>query len=219
MTFIPNYDESLKEPTVLPAKIPNLLVNGTDGIAVGMATKMPPHNLREVCAAVNRFLDNPNVTVEELLQIMPGPDFPTGGILMGVEGVKNYYATGQGRVIVRGVAEIEESDGGNRGDRIIVTELPYQVNKAQWITAIAEMVKDKKIDGISDIRDESDKDGIRVVFELKKGTISAVILNNLYKYTALESSFSASNLAIVDGQPKILNLPASSGTSSTTGSR
>jgi DNA gyrase subunit A len=206
--FVPNYDESLKEPTVLPSKIPNLLVNGTDGIAVGMATKMPPHNLREVCAAVNRFLDDPNISIEELLQIMPGPDFPTGGILMGVEGVKNIYATGQGRVVVRGVAEIEESEGGNRGDRIIVTELPYQVNKAQWITNIAEMVKDKKLDGISDIRDESDKDGIRVVFELKKGMISAVILNNLYKFTALESSFSASNLAIVDGAPKILNLPA-----------
>ena len=206
--FVPNYDESLKEPTVLPSKIPNLLVNGTDGIAVGMATKMPPHNLREVCAAVNRFLDEPTVPVEDLLKIMPGPDFPTGGILMGVEGVKNIYATGQGRVVVRGVAEIEESEGGNRGDRIIVTELPYQVNKAQWITAIADMVKDKKLDGISDIRDESDKDGIRVVFELRKGTISAVVLNNLYRFTALESSFSASNLAIVDGAPKILSLPA-----------
>ncbi|MGA9085168.1 MAG: DNA gyrase subunit A, partial [Methanoregula sp.] len=206
--FVPNYDESLKEPTVLPSKIPNLLVNGTDGIAVGMATKMPPHNLREVCAAVNRFLDEPTVPVEELMKIMPGPDFPTGGIMMGVEGVKNIYATGQGRVVVRGVAEIEESEGGNRGDRIIVTELPYQVNKAQWITAIADMVKDKKLDGISDIRDESDKDGIRVVFELRKGTISAVILNNLYRFTALESSFSASNLAIVDGTPKILSLPA-----------
>jgi DNA gyrase subunit A len=206
--FIPNYDESLQEPTVLPARIPNLLVNGTDGIAVGMATKMPPHNLKEVCTAVSAYLDNPEIAVEDLLRIMPGPDFPTGGILMGVEGVKNIYTTGQGRVIVRGVAEIEESEGGNRGDRIIVTELPYQVNKAQWITTIAEMVKDKKIDGISDIRDESDKDGIRVVFELRKGTMSPVILNNLYKNTALESSFWASNLAIVDGQPKILNLHA-----------
>ena len=206
--FIPNYDESLQEPTVLPAKIPNLLVNGTDGIAVGMATKMPPHNLKEVCTAVSAYLDNPEVAVEDLLRIMPGPDFPTGGILMGVEGVKNIYMTGQGRVIVRGVAEIEESEGGNRGDRIIVSELPYQVNKAQWITGIAEMVKDKRIDGISDIRDESDKDGIRVVFELRKGTMSPVILNNLYKNTALESSFWTSNLAIVDGQPKILNLHA-----------
>jgi len=206
VTFIPNYDESLREPTVLPARIPNLLVNGTDGIAVGMATRMPPHNLREVCSAVTHYLDNPEITVEDLLRIMPGPDFPTGGILMGVEGVRNIYSTGQGRVIVRGVATIEESEGGNRGDRILVTELPYQVNKAQWITNIAEMVKDKKIDGISDIRDESDKDGIRVVFELRKGTMSPVILNNLYKNTALESSFWASNLAIVDGQPKILNL-------------
>ncbi|MGA2121439.1 MAG: DNA gyrase subunit A [Methanoregula sp.] len=206
--FIPNYDESLQEPTVLPAKIPNLLVNGTDGIAVGMATKMPPHNLKEVCTAVSAYVDNPEIAVEDLLRIMPGPDFPTGGILMGVEGVKNIYTTGQGRVVVRGVAEIEESEGGNRGDRIIVTELPYQVNKAQWITTIAEMVKDKKIDGISDIRDESDKEGIRVVFELRKGTMSPVILNNLYKNTALESSFWASNLAIVDGQPKILNLHA-----------
>ena len=204
--FQPNYDESLQEPTVLPSKIPNLLVNGTDGIAVGMATKMPPHNLKEVCTAVSAYLDNPEIAVEDLLRIMPGPDFPTGGILMGVEGVKNIYTTGQGRVVVRGVAEIEESDGGNRGDRIIITELPYQVNKAQWITGIAEMVKDKRIDGISDIRDESDKEGIRVVFELRKGTMSPVILNNLYKNTALESSFWASNLAIVDGQPKILNL-------------
>jgi DNA gyrase subunit A len=204
--FIPNYDESLEEPTVLPAKIPNLLVNGTDGIAVGMATKMPPHNLREVCDAVEHYLDNPEISIEELVRIMPGPDFPTGSILMGVEGVRNYYTTGQGRVVVRGVATIEESEGGNRGDRIIVTELPYQVNKAQWITGIAEMVKDKKIDGISDIRDESDKEGIRVVFELRKGTMSPVILNNLYKNTALESGFSVSNLAIVDGQPKILNL-------------
>jgi DNA gyrase subunit A len=204
--FIPNYDESLKEPTVLPSKIPNLLVNGTDGIAVGMATKMPPHNLREVCAAVNLYLDNPEIPVEEIMKVMPGPDFPTGGVMMGTDGVRNIYTTGQGRVIVRGVATIEESEGGNRGDRIIVSELPYQVNKAHWITAIADMVKDKRIDGLSDIRDESDKDGIRVVFELRKGTMSAVILNQLYKLTALESSFWAINLAIVDNQPKVLNL-------------
>jgi DNA gyrase subunit A len=204
--FIPNYDESLQEPTVLPAKIPNLLVNGTDGIAVGMATKMPPHNLREVCDAVGHYLDNPEIPVDDLVRIMPGPDFPTGGVMMGVEGVKNYYATGQGRVIVRGVATIEESDGGNRGDRIIVTELPYQVNKAQWISGIADMVKEKKIDGISDLRDESDKEGIRVVFELRKGTMAPVILNNLYKNTALESSFSVSNIVIMDNQPKLLNL-------------
>jgi len=204
--FVPNYDESLKEPVVLPAKVPNLLVNGTDGIAVGMATKMPPHNLREVCDAVSHYLDNPEIPVEDLMRIMPGPDFPTGGVLMGVDGVRNVYATGQGRLIVRGVATIEESEGGNRGDRIIVTELPYQVNKAQWITTIAEMVKDKRIDGLSDIRDESDKDGIRVVFDLRKGTLSAVILNQLYKLTALESSFWVSNLAIVDNQPRTLTL-------------
>ncbi|OPX62817.1 MULTISPECIES: DNA gyrase subunit A [unclassified Methanoregula] len=206
--FQPNYDESLEEPTVLPAKIPNLLVNGTDGIAVGMATKMPPHNLTEVCEAVELYLNNPEVPVDDLMRVMKGPDFPTGGILMGVQGVKDYYTTGHGRVIVRGVAAIEESDSGNRGDRIIVTELPYQVNKAQWISGIADMVKDKKIDGISDIRDESDKEGIRVVFELRKGTMAPVILNNLYKNTALESGFSVSNIVIVDNQPKLVNLHA-----------
>ena len=204
--FQPNYDESLEEPTVLPARIPNLLVNGTDGIAVGMATKMPPHNLKEVCEAVETYLDNPEVPVEDLMRIMPGPDFPTGGVMMGVEGVRNYYTTGQGRVVVRGVANIEETESGNRGDRIIVTELPYQVNKAQWISGIADMVKDKKIDGISDIRDESDKDGIRVVFELRKGTMAPVILNNLYKNTALESGFSVSNIVIYENQPKLVNL-------------
>jgi len=204
--FVPNFDESLEEPTVLPAKVPNLLVNGSDGIAVGMATKMPPHNLREVCAAVTRYLDNPQVTVEDLMQVMPAPDFPTGGLLMGVEGARNVYSTGQGKLVVRGVATIEESEGGNRGDRIIVTELPFQVNKAQWIANIADMVKEKRIDGISDLRDESDKEGIRVVFELRKGTISPVILNQLYKLTALESSFWVINLAIVDNQPKTLTL-------------
>ena len=204
--FVPNYDESLKEPVVLPAKIPALLVNGTDGIAVGMATKMPPHNLREVCAAVTRYLDNPDITIDDLMKVMPAPDFPTGGIIMGTDGVKNAYTTGQGRVIVRGVAEIEETESGNRGDRIIVTELPYQVNKAQWIENIANMVKEKRLDGISDIRDESDKEGIRVVFELRKGTMAPVILNNLYRHTALESSFSVINLAIVDGQPRVLTL-------------
>ena len=206
VSFIPNYDESLEEPVVLPAKIPNLLVNGSDGIAVGLATKMPPHNLREVCSAVRTYLDNPGASIEDFIRIMPGPDFPTGGVLMGIEGAKNVYATGQGRLIVRGVATIEESESGSRGDRIIVTELPYQVNKAQWITAIAEMVKEKRIDGITDIRDESDKEGIRVVFELRKGTMAPVILNNLYKHTALESSFWAINYAIVDRQPKILTL-------------
>ena len=204
--FQPNYDESLEEPTVLPARIPNLLINGTDGIAVGMATKMPPHNVGEVCSAVEAYLDNPEIPVEDLIRIMPGPDFPTGGIMMGNEGVRSYYTTGQGRVVVRGVADIEESESGNRGDRIIVTELPFQVNKAQWIAGIADMVKEKRLDGITDIRDESDKEGIRVVFELRKGTIAPVILNNLYKNTALESSFSVSNIVIMDNQPKMVNL-------------
>ncbi len=206
VNLVPNYDESLEEPLVLPAKVPALLLNGTDGIAVGMATKMPPHNLREVCAAVNLFLENPEVTIEDLMKVMPAPDFPTGGIIMGTDGVKSAYMTGQGRFVVRGVATIEDSDSGNRGDRIIVTELPYQVNKAQWIEGIAEMVKEKRLDGLSDIRDESDKDGVRVVFELRKGAMAPVVLNNLYRHTALESGFSVSNLAIVDGQPRILTL-------------
>ena len=205
--LVPNYDESLTEPVVLPAKIPNLLVNGTDGIAVGMATKMPPHNLREVCAAVVAYLDNPAITVEELMTSLPAPDFPTGGILMGVEGVRNIFTSGQGRLVVRGVATIEEPKSGSRNPRIIVSELPYQVNKAQWITAIADMVKNKRIEGISDIRDESDKEGIRVVFDLKKDAIPSVVLNNLYKNTQLESSFWAINYAIVENQPRLLNLP------------
>ncbi|HNS82160.1 MAG TPA: DNA gyrase subunit A, partial [Methanolinea sp.] len=199
--LVPNYDESLTEPVVLPAKIPNLLVNGTDGIAVGMATKMPPHNLREVCTAVVAYLDNPAITVEELMTSLPAPDFPTGGILMGVEGVRNIFTSGQGRLVVRGVATIEEPKSGSRNPRIIVSELPYQVNKAQWITAIADMVKNKRIEGISDIRDESDKEGIRVVFDLKKDAIPSVVLNNLYKNTQLESSFWAINYAIVENQP------------------
>ena len=206
MKFIPNYDESLEEPTVLPAKIPNLLVNGTDGIAVGMATKMPPHNLREVCEAVDSISTTRRSRSKTSSKSCRARTSRPAASSWVSKGVKNYYATGQGRVIVRGVANIEESEGGNRGDRIIVTELPYQVNKAQWITNIAEMVKDKKIDGISDIRDESDKDGIRVVFELRKGTMSPVILNNLYKNTALESGFSVSNLVIMDNQPRTLNL-------------
>jgi DNA gyrase subunit A len=203
--FVPNYDESLKEPVVLPARIPNLLVNGTDGIAVGLATKMPPHNLGEVCTAVVRFLDDPGVPVEELLRVMPGPDFPTGGMLMGMEGARNMYATGQGRMVVRGIAGIEEAGGGNKNDRIIVTELPYQVNKAQWISTVADMVKDKRIEGITDIRDESDKDGIRVVFELRKGAMPRSS-STTHKNTALESGFSAINYAIVDNQPRILTL-------------
>jgi len=203
--FTPNFDESLQEPTVLPAKIPNLLINGSSGIAVGMATNMPPHNAKEVCDAVSRYLDNAQISVDELMQVIPGPDFPTGGVIMGNEGIRNAYNTGYGRVVIRGVAEIEER--GSKGDRILITEIPYQVNKARLIEHIATLVKEKRIEGISDIRDESDKDGMRVVIELKRDTNSAVILNTLYKHTALESTFGIINLAIVDNQPRYLSLP------------
>ena len=203
--FVPNFDESLQEPSVLPAKIPNLLINGSSGIAVGMATNMPPHNAREVCNAITMFLDNPQVSVEDLMKVLPGPDFPTGGVIMGDEGIKAAYTTGYGRVVIRGVAEIE--DRGSKGDWIIVTEIPFQVNKARLIEHIATLVKEKRIEGISDIRDESDKDGMRVVIELKRDSNSAVLLNHLYKHTALESTFGIINLAIVDSQPKYLTLP------------
>ncbi len=204
--FIPNFDESLNEPTVLPAMIPNLLVNGSSGIAVGMATNMPPHNLREVCAAVTRYLDNPGISVGELMQVLPGPDFPTGGTIMGTEGIRSAYETGYGRVVTRAVAEIE--DRGSKGDRIIITEIPFQVNKARLIEHIATLVREKKIEGISDVRDESDKDGLRVVVELKKGVSGPVLLNQLYKHTALESTFGIINLAIVENQPRVLPLTA-----------
>jgi DNA gyrase subunit A len=202
--FVPNFDESMEEPTVLPAKVPNLLINGSSGIAVGMATNMPPHNLREVCTGICTYLDHPEVTVEELMQIIPGPDFPTGGVIMGTEGIVSAYQTGHGKVVTRGVAEIE--DRGAKGERIIITEIPFQVNKARMVELIANLVKEKKIEGISDIRDESDKDGLRVVVELRKGTVAGVILNQLYKHTPLESTFGIINLAIVDNQPRVLPL-------------
>ncbi|HUU75900.1 MAG TPA: DNA gyrase subunit A [Methanoregulaceae archaeon] len=206
VSFVPNFDQSLQEPTVLPAMVPNLLINGSSGIAVGMATNMPPHNITEVCKAVCRYLEDPDVSVADLMQIIPGPDFPTGGIIMGNEGIWNAYTTGHGKVVTRGVAEIEEM--GTKGERILITELPFQVNKARLIEHIANLVKEKKIEGISDIRDESDKEGLRVVVELKKGTVGGIILNQLYKHTALESTFGIINLAIVDNQPKYLSLPA-----------
>ncbi|MBP1928182.1 DNA gyrase subunit A [Methanolinea mesophila] len=202
--FVPNFDESMEEPSVLPAKVPNLLINGSSGIAVGMATNMPPHNLGEVCRGICMYLDHPEVTVEELMGIIPGPDFPTGGVIMGTEGILSAYQTGHGKVVTRGVAEIE--DRGAKGERIIITEIPFQVNKARLVELIANLVKDKKIEGISDIRDESDKDGLRVVVELKKGVVSGVILNQLYKHTPLESTFGIINLAIVDNQPRVLPL-------------
>ena len=201
--FVPNFDESLQEPDVLPARIPNLLVNGSSGIAVGMATNMPPHNLREVCEATCRIIDEPGVSTEELMRIMPGPDFPTGGIMMGTQGVRDAYLTGRGKCVVRGVVEIEEE---GRTPRIIISEIPFQVNKARLIENIAGHVRDKRIEGISDIRDESDRDGMRIVIDLKRGTAPQVVLNFLYKHTALESSFGIINLAIVDRQPRVLNL-------------
>jgi DNA gyrase subunit A len=200
--FGSNFDESLKEPLVLPAKTPNLLINGTSGIAVGMATNMPPHNLLEVCNAVCAVIDMPEVSVDELIDILPGPDFPTGGIILGREGIRSAYINGKGRLRIRGVAEIEDE----KKPRIIISEIPYQVNKARLIEQVANLVKDKKIDGISDLRDESDKDGIRVVIELKKGAIPGVVLNQLYKHTPLETTFGVINLAIVDQQPKVLGL-------------
>ncbi|HAS43852.1 MAG TPA: DNA gyrase subunit A [Microscillaceae bacterium] len=202
--FQPNFDESLKEPTVLPCKIPHLLVNGTSGIAVGMATNMPPHNLSEVVDGIIAYLDNNEITVEELIQYIPAPDFPTGGIIYGYQGVKKAMLTGRGRVVVRGVAEIETTKTGR--ERIIVTEIPYLVNKASLIEKTAHLVQEKRIEGISDIRDESDRNGMRIVYELKRDAVPMVVLNQLYKYTALQSSFGVNNVALVKGRPQILNL-------------
>ncbi|KAF5058052.1 DNA gyrase subunit A [anaerobic digester metagenome] len=202
--YIPNFDSSTKEPTVLPCRVPNLLVNGSSGIAVGMATNMPPHNLREVSEAVKLVIDRPDCTVDDLIRRLPGPDFPTGGIIMGRAGIRAAYETGHGKLTVRGVAEIEDVE--SRVPKIIISELPYQVNKARLVEHIAELVKEKRIDGISDLRDESDKDGMRVVIELRKGVLPRIILNQLYKHTALESTFGVINLAISDGQPKTLGI-------------
>ncbi len=201
--FNPNFDDSLEEPSVLPSKIPNLLVNGASGIAVGMATNMAPHNLTEVCDGIVAYIDDKEISDEELVNFVKAPDFPTGGIIYGVDGAREALLTGKGRVVIRGKAEIEESGGR---EQIIVTEIPYQVNKAEMIKKIAELVNDKKIEGISDIRDESDRSGMRIVFELKREAIPNVVLNKLYKYTALQSSFSINNICLVDGRPKLLNL-------------
>lgn len=201
--FSPNFDDSLQEPTVMPTKIPNLLVNGASGIAVGMATNMAPHNLSEVIDGCIAYVDNHDITAEELTQYIKAPDFPTGGIIYGYEGVREALTTGRGRVVMRAKAEIEEYNGK---EQIIVTEIPYQVNKAELIKKAAELVNDKKIDGITDIRDESDRNGMRIVFELRRDVISNVVLNKLYKYTALQTSFSVNNIALVDGRPELLNV-------------
>ncbi len=202
--FMPNYDEKLMEPTVLPAKIPNLLVNGSSGIAVGMATNIPPHNLTEVINAIIKLIEEDNVTDEDLMAEVKGPDFPTGGLILGREGIRDCYKTGRGKITVRAKAEIEEH--GNGRYRIIVTELPYQVNKARLIENIADLVKDKRIDGISDLRDESDREGMRIVIELKRDANANVVLNQLYKNTQMQDTFGAIMLALVDNKPKILTL-------------
>jgi DNA gyrase subunit A len=202
--FVPNYDESEKEPTVLPTRVPNLLVNGSSGIAVGMATNVPPHNLGEVVAGCLAVLDNPSLSLADLLKLIPGPDFPTAGLILGAQGIVSAYASGRGRIYVRGRTSIEPIDKGR--EAIIVTELPYQVNKARLIEKIAELVREKKIEGISELRDESDKDGMRVVIELRRGELSEVVLNNLFTQTPLQSVFGINMVALVDGQPRVLGL-------------
>jgi DNA gyrase subunit A len=201
--FRPNFDDSLEEPTVLPTKIPNLLVNGASGIAVGMATNMAPHNLSEVIDGIVAVIEDPELPVEDLLQFVKAPDFPTGGIIYGYEGVRDALLTGRGRIVMRGKAEIEEVQGR---EQIIITEIPYQVNKAEMIKKIAELVNDKKIEGISDLRDESDRNGMRVVVEIKRDAIANVVLNKLYKFSSLQTSFSVNNICLVDGRPRLLNL-------------
>ena len=203
--FIANYDETEYEPTVLPARIPNLLVNGSSGIAVGMATNIPPHNLGEVISACISLLDNPDITVSELMKIIPGPDFPTAGIIHGKQGILEAYSNGKGRVYIRARNHTEKL-GKTEQESIIITELPYQVNKARLIEKIAELVRDKKVEGISELRDESDKDGMRVVVELKRGEIPDIVLNNLYKHTQLQSVFGINIVALINGQPKVLKL-------------
>jgi DNA gyrase subunit A len=202
--FMPNFDDSLQEPVVLPSKLPNLLINGSSGIAVGMATNIPPHNLNEVCDALSYLIDNPDAGVDELMKYIKGPDFPTGGVILGRDGIVSAYATGHGKVLVRAKAYYEESTSGKQ--QIIVTELPYQTNKAALVEKIAELVKDKKIAGISDLRDESDRDGMRIVIELKREAQSRQVLNALYKYTAMQASFFVNMLALVDGQPRVISL-------------
>lgn len=201
--FAPNYDENEKEPVVLPSKFPNLLVNGAAGIAVGMATNMPPHNLNEVIDATCEYIDNFDISVDELMKFVKGPDFPTGAYIMGLEGIKQAYHTGRGKITVRAVANIEEH---NNKTRIIVTEIPYQVNKTNLIMKIVELIKDKRIEGISDLRDESNMKGIRIVIELKRDANPNIILNNLYKHTQMQTTFGVINLALVNGEPKVLNL-------------
>ena len=198
-----NFDDTLEEPKVLPTRIPNLLVNGASGIAVGMATNMPPHNLSEVVDGTIAYIENPNIEIDELITHIKAPDFPTGGVIFGYEGVKEAFHTGRGRVVVRAKAIIEEVQGR---ECIIVTEIPYQVNKADMIKKTADLVNEKKIEGIATIRDESDRNGMRIVYILKRDAIPNIVLNTLYKYTSLQSSFSVNNIALVNGRPQQLNV-------------
>jgi DNA gyrase subunit A len=202
--FQPNFDDSLTEPSVLPARIPNLLLNGTSGIAVGMATNMAPHNLSEVVDGIVAYIENPEIEIEGLMQYIKAPDFPTGGILYGYSGVKSAFETGRGRIVIRSVANFEVSKSGK--EQIVVTEIPYMVNKANMIEKTAQLINEKKIEGISDLRDESDREGLRIVYDLKRDAVPNVVLNNLYKYTQLQSSFSINNVALVKGRPVTLNL-------------
>ncbi|MEN6619622.1 MAG: DNA gyrase subunit A [Rikenellaceae bacterium] len=202
--FKPNFDESLLEPTVMPAKAPLLLLNGASGIAVGMATNMPPHNLREVVDAICAYIDNNDISTEELFRYIKGPDFPTGGTIQGIQGIKDAFETGKGRIVIRSKTDIEVSDSGR--ETIVVTEIPYMVNKRELIEKIAELVEEKKVEGIAYINDESDRNGMRIVIRLKMGAVANVILNMLYKYSQLQSSFSVNNIALVDGRPRLLNL-------------
>ena len=203
--FVPNYDGKEQEPAVLPSRLPNLLVNGSSGIAVGMATNIPPHNLTEVIDACLALLARPEITIDELIDIVPAPDFPTAGIIYGLEGVREGYRTGRGRVVIRARTHVEDIGKGER-QAIIVDEIPYQVNKANLLIRIGELVRDKKLEGISDLRDESDKSGMRVVIELKRGEIAEIVQNNLFKLTQLQDSFGMNMVALVDGQPRLLNL-------------
>src|SRR2546423_7414157 len=203
--FIPNYDNQTREPTVLPARLPNLLLNGSTGIAVGMATNIPPHNLNEVCDGVIYLVDHPDATTEELSRIVRGPDFPTGGIIQGREGIRNTYANGRGRIVVRARTHFEAERGRVS---IIVTELPYQINKADLVRKIAELARDRKIEGISEVRDESDRKGMRMVIELKRDANPDSVLNSLFKYTAMQSAFNTNMLALVEQQPRTLTLKA-----------
>ena len=205
VAFQPNYDDRLQEPTVLPSKIPNLLVNGSSGIAVGMATNIPPHNLREVCQAIQHLVDTPDASIADLARMIKGPDFPTGGYIYGIQGIKEAYETGRGKVVMRARAQIEEKESTGK-TAIVVTELPYQVNKANLARDIAQLAIDKKLEGISAVRDESDRDGMRLVIELKRDAIAHVVLNQLYKHTTMQSTFGVINLALVKGQPKVMNL-------------